>query len=45
MIKTAKISKVNNKKEWQGPKGTIIYHDLIMDNGDKINIGKKKDQS
>tara|TARA_Y100000356_G_scaffold67629_1_gene55493 strand:+ start:104 stop:586 length:483 start_codon:yes stop_codon:yes gene_type:complete len=44
MIKTAKISKVNNKKEWQGPKGTIIYHDLIMDNGDKINIGKKKDQ-
>ena len=44
MIKTAKISKVNNKKEWKGPKGTIIYHDLIMDNGDKINIGKKKDQ-
>lgn len=44
MIKTAKISKVSNKKEWKGPKGTIIYHDLVMDNGDKINIGKKKDQ-
>jgi hypothetical protein len=44
MVKSAKISKVTSKKEWQGPKGTIIYHDLVMDNGDKINIGKKKDQ-
>lgn len=38
---TAKIKEVVRTKDYTGNHGTTIYHDLIMDNGDKINIGKK----
>ena len=41
-VKTSKIKEVINTKEWNGANGfSSIYHDLIMENGDKINLGKK----
>jgi len=40
--KTSKIKEVVSAKEWNGANGfSSIYHDLIMENGDKINLGKK----
>ena len=41
---TSKIKQVVNKKEFTNKYGTTIYHDLLMENGDKIQIGKKKEQ-
>lgn len=41
MATTSKIKEVLNVNEWTGQNGTVIYHDLVMENGDKINIGKK----
>ena len=44
-MKTSKIKEVANTNEWKSPTGkTIIYHSLIMENGDKINLGKMKIQ-
>lgn len=40
-MKTSKITEVVETKNWDGPNGTIIYHQLKMENGDKIEIGKK----
>jgi len=42
-MKTAKITKVVGKKDFTNSYGTTIYHQLQMDNGDKIEIGKKKE--
>lgn len=44
METTAKIKRVVNVKEYTNSHGTTHYHNLEMDNGDKINIGKKKVQ-
>lgn len=38
---TSKIKEVVRTKDYTNTHGTIIYHDLIMENGDKIQIGKK----
>lgn len=38
---TSKIKEVVRTKDYTGAHGTIIYHDLVMDNGDKIQLGKK----
>ena len=43
MIKTSKIAEVHKMTPWDGPNGTIIYHWLLMENGDMIDIGKKKE--
>ena len=43
-IKTSKIKKVESAKPYAGKHGTTIYHNLEMENGDKINIGKKSEQ-
>lgn len=45
MITTSKIKTVVSSKPHTGANGTTIYHNLEMENGDKINIGKKKLQS
>ena len=42
---TSKVTKVVNSKPYNGQNGTVYYHLLQMDNGDKINIGKKKELS
>ncbi len=42
-IKTSKILEVRNVSTWNGPNGTVYYHHLVMDNGDKIDIGKKSE--
>lgn len=40
-MKTSKVSEVNEVKEWGDGDRKTFYHNLTMDNGDKINIGKK----
>ena len=38
-----KIKEIKGEpKPWEGKNGTVYYHNLVMDNGDKINIGKLK---
>lgn len=39
---TSKIETVSGVKPYNGQNGTVYYHRLIMNNGDKIDIGKKK---
>jgi len=39
----SKVEKIVEIKPWTGSNGTVHYHSLVMDNGDKINIGKKKE--
>ena len=43
-IKTSKILSVDSVKEYSTNNRIIYYHNLQMENGDKINIGKKKAQ-
>lgn len=43
-IKTSKIKTVVSSKPFTNSFGTTIYHSLEMENGDKINIGKKTEQ-
>ena len=43
MIKTSKIKEVKSVSDPYG-KYQTIYHKLIMENDDKIDIGKKKEQ-
>lgn len=42
--KTSKIKQVVSTKNHTNDYGTTIYHSLLMENGDKISIGKKKIQ-
>ena len=42
IMQKSKVEKVESVKEWGGSNGTVYYHNLVMENGDKINIGKKK---
>ena len=41
-MKTAKITAVHQCKEFNGQHGLMYYLNLTLDNGDEINIGKKK---
>jgi len=43
-IKTSKIKTVVSSKPFTNNYGTTIYHNLLMENGDKISIGKKNEQ-
>jgi len=40
----SKIAEIVEINPYENSYGTTYYHNLIMDNGDKINIGKKKEQ-
>lgn len=43
MEKTAKITRTVFKNEWANPKGgTVYYHEIELDNGDKGQIGTKE---
>lgn len=43
MEKTAKITRTVFKNEWANPKGgSIYYHEIELDNGDKGQIGTKE---
>lgn len=42
---TSKIKSIDRVTILEGQHGTTFYHNLQMENGDKINIGKKKEQS
>ena len=43
-MKSSKIAEVIEVKEWGEGERKTLYHNLIMENGEKINIGKKKEQ-
>ncbi len=43
MSKTSKIKEVIFIKPYNGQNGTVYYHNVEMENGDKINIGKLKE--
>ena len=43
-MKTSKIKNVVSVKPHTNNYGTTYYHNLEMENGDKINLGKKKEQ-
>ncbi len=42
MEKKAKITRTVFKNEWKGDKGSVFYHDIELDNGDKGSIGSKE---
>jgi hypothetical protein len=41
-MKTSKIKQIVSTKDYKNAFGTTIYHQLLMENNDKIEIGKKK---
>ena len=43
-IKTSKILSIDKVNEYTNSYGKTFYHNLQMENGDNINIGKKKTQ-
>lgn len=38
----SKVKVIQQVKEWAGNNGTVYYHNVEMENSDKINIGRKK---
>lgn len=42
MEKKAKITRTVFKNEWKGQNGSVFYHDIELDNGDKGSIGAKE---
>lgn len=42
MEKNGKIKAVKFISEWAGPNGTVYYHEVEFDNGDKGQIGTKE---
>lgn len=41
-MKTSKVKFIAECKEYTNDYGTTYYHNIEMENGDKLNIGKKK---
>jgi len=41
-MKTSKVKIIAECKEYTNDYGTTFYHNIEMENGDKLNIGKKK---
>ena len=42
-IKTSKIKEIHQIKPFNNSYGTTYYHQLLLENGEKIEIGKKKE--
>lgn len=42
-MKTSKVKTIVSVKPYKTENGTTYYHNLELENGDKINIGKKKE--
>lgn len=40
--KTSKIKSCKFLKEWQGDKGMVYYHEIVLENGDSGQIGTKE---
>mgnify|MGYP006285923465 CR=1 FL=1 len=41
-MKNSKITSCNYSREWQGPSGTIYYHNIALENGDAGSVGTKE---
>jgi hypothetical protein len=44
-MKTAIVEDVRSIRKWEGPNGTVFYHEIVLDNGDFGSIGKKTEDS
>jgi len=44
MEKTSKITRTVFKTEWKGQNGSVFYHDVEFENGDKGSIGTKEQE-
>lgn len=42
-MKTANVTEVRGVRPWTGKNGTIFYHDIVLDNGDRGSVGKKRE--
>lgn len=42
-MKTAKITEIWKAKKWEWPHGDVFYIPLTLDNGEKIQLGKKSE--
>lgn len=42
-MKTSKVKAIQSVKPYNGQHGVTYYHNIELENGDKINIGKKKE--
>lgn len=42
-MKTAKITEIWKAKKWEWPHGDVYYIPLTLDNGEKIQLGKKSE--
>lgn len=43
--KTAKVTGILECRKWDGPKGTIYFHKIELDNGETGSIGKKTENA
>jgi len=41
-MKKGKVTKCQFTREWDGPSGTIYYHNIVIDNGDHGSVGTKE---
>lgn len=39
-MKTATVKEVRDIRKWDGPNGTLYFHSLTFDNGDRGNLAK-----
>jgi hypothetical protein len=44
-VKTAKVTGILQCKPWNGPKGTVYFHKIELDNGEVGEIGKKAENA
>ena len=42
-METSKVKSITGTKKRAGTNGDVFYHSLEMENGDKVNVGKKTD--
>ena len=40
---TSKVKLITGTKVWKWPNWDVFYHSMEMENGDKVNVGKKTD--
>ena len=44
-MKTAKVEHISNVRRWDGPSGTVFYHQIRFDNGEFGSLGKKQENA
>ena len=44
-MQTSKVKEILSTKEWKWPNGTVRFYTMEMEDGNKVNIGKKSDNA